>query len=91
MHPLNARTICGGTALAACLVSVAFALRGCQPTGMGSIKVGSPSQWHKEPTAPAPAQKSKLAPRRTRMAPPADHVPYKSLRDQLKERATSLD
>jgi hypothetical protein len=89
MLRLNARTICGGTALAACLVSAAFAARSCQPAGLGSIKVGSASQWHKEPSAPAPAWNPKRAPRRTRKEPPADQAPYKSLKDQMKERATN--
>ncbi len=91
MLTMNARTVCVGTALAACLVSAAFAIRGCQPAGLGSIKVGSESQWHKEPAAPAPVQRRKLAARRTRQAPSADQAPYKSLKDQLKERVRSLE
>jgi hypothetical protein len=91
MHPLNTRTVCGGIALAACLASAALALRGCQPTGLGSIKVGSPSQWHKQPMSPGPIQKSKPVPRRTRQAPPADQPPYRSIKDQMKDRAMSIE
>jgi hypothetical protein len=89
MLPLNARTVCGGMALAACLVSAAFALRGCHPAGLGSIKIGSSSLWHKEPAAPTPSWNPKRATGRTRKVAPADQAPYKSVKDQMKERAMS--
>ena len=44
---------------AACLIALVPTLPGCQPEGAGSIKMGSPSQWHKEPEAPSPRSKSK--------------------------------
>ena len=89
MPPLNARTVWGGIALGACLVSAALALRGCPPTGVGSIKVGSPSQWHKEPTAPAPTWNSRKVPRKTQKVPSTNQAPYKSIKDVVKERTTS--
>jgi hypothetical protein len=84
MFPLNVRTLCGWMAFAACLVSAALAFRGCQPGGLGSIKVGSPSQWRKEPAAPAPSPRK--VSRNTRKGPPAAQAPYKSIKEQMKDR-----
>jgi hypothetical protein len=85
MLPLNARTVFCGMVLVACLVSAALALPGCQPAGVGSIKVGSPGKWHKAPVAP----ESRKVPRNRQKGPPAGQAPYKSIKDEIKERSSS--
>jgi hypothetical protein len=87
MLPSNVRTVCGWMAFAACLVSATLAFRGCRPAGLGSIKVGSPSQWRKEPVAPpAPSWNPKRVVKRMPQGPPADQAPYRSIKDLLRDR-----
>jgi hypothetical protein len=76
-------------AFAACLVSAAIAFRGCQPAELGSIKVGSSSQWRQEPTAPAPRSNPKRVVKRMLLAPPTALAPYKSIKDQMKDGSMS--
>jgi hypothetical protein len=86
MLPSNVRTVCAGMACAACLVAAAVAVRSCQPAELGSIKVGSPSQWRREPAAPALRSDPKRVAKRTPPEPTAAQAPYKSIKDLFKDR-----
>jgi hypothetical protein len=76
------------TPWAALLIVLVIPAGGCQPQGAGSIKVGSPTQWHKEPEAPSPRSKPRKAGLRSPHEKPADQAPFRSIRDQMRERDT---
>jgi hypothetical protein len=73
---------------ASSLIALVLAHPGCQPEGAGSIKMGSRSQWHKEPEAPAARAKAKKATSRTIHEKPGSQEPFKSIKDQMRERGS---
>ena len=74
---------------AACLIALVPTLPGCQPEGAGSIKMGSPSRWHKEPEAPSPRWKSKKVTSRTPKEKPGAQAPFKTIKDQMREQSSA--
>ena len=88
MPAVDQRWLRVGFALTALVFAAALVVSGCQPEGAGSIKMGSPSQWHKEPEAPSPRSKSKKATSQTPKEKPGDQAPFKTIKDQMREQGS---
>ena len=87
MLPSNVRTVCALDASLPVSFPPPSPFGVASRQGLGSIKVGGPSQWRKEPSAPARDLESEEGSRNAGRGPLPIQAPYKSIKDQMKDRA----